>query len=212
MSTDLAGKALGAALFGHTRRAVLALLYTHPDERFFLRQISRRAGISPGSLHRELIRLAKAGILQRNVSARQVHYQANPECPIFPELKSLVIKTVGMGDVLRSALEPMRRRIEIAFVYGSVARGDWRKQSDVDLLIVGDVDFSEVVAELGPSQKVLGREVNPTVYSSAEFKSKLAGGHHFLSSVLDQSKLFLIGGERELAKLGPKRVAHGASK
>ncbi|MGH9815631.1 MAG: winged helix-turn-helix domain-containing protein, partial [Candidatus Acidiferrales bacterium] len=101
MSTELAGNALGAALFGHTRRAVLALLYTRPDESFFLRQISRRVGISPGALQRELVRLAKAGVWQRNVVARQIHYQANHECPIFAELKGLVIKTAGMGDVLR---------------------------------------------------------------------------------------------------------------
>lgn len=211
MST-LTSQALGAALFGRTRRAVLGLLYSHPDQNFFLRQIARQLAISPGAVQRELSRLSSAGILQRTVFVQQAHYRANPECPIFSELKGIVLKTIGVGDVLRAALLPLRSRIQIAFLYGSLARGDWKKQSDIDLMIVGDVNLEEVVARLASPQATLQREVNPTIYSPAEFETKVSRGHHFLSSVLKAKKLFLIGDERELASLGAIRVAKQASK
>ena len=106
---------LSATLFGKTRRAVLALLYSHADESFYLRQIARTADVGMGAVQREVKKLSKAGIIRRTVRGRHVYYQANPECPIYAELKSLVIKTVGVGDVLRAALVPITDRITVAF-------------------------------------------------------------------------------------------------
>jgi len=160
-----------------------------------------------GALQRELKGLSEAGIVRRTVRGNQVYYQAEPECPAFGELKGLVLKTFGLADVLRGALAPLSNRIRVAFVHGSFARGTVRASSDVDLLVIGEVTFAEVVAALSEAQRVLGREVNPTIYPPDEFRSKLAAGHHFLNSVLSTDKVFLIGDENELARLGGKPLA-----
>jgi len=160
-----------------------------------------------GGIQRELDRLTKAGILRRTVRGSQVYFQANADCPIFEELKALVVKTVGAADVLRAALAPLGDRIQVAFVFGSMARAEQREASDVDLLVVGNVEFSEVVAALAGAQAKLRRDVNPTVYSPEEFSAKVCAGHHFLRGVLKQEKIFLIGDDRDLARLAEKRLA-----
>ena len=119
----------------------------------------------------------------------------------YPELKSLIMKTAGMGDALRMAVMPLAERIRVAFIYGSVARGGERRESDVDLFVVGDVTLAEVVKTLSPIQLTLNREINPTVYPVEEFRTKRAAGHHFITSVLEGAKVFLIGGEDDLARL-----------
>ena len=212
MSTASSGSSLSTALFGRTRRAILALLFGHPDEAYYLRQLARSGGLGLGAVQREVKRLAEAGIFRRTVRGRQVYYQANPECPLFEELKSLVVKTAGVADVLRDALAPLASQIKIAFIYGSVARFKQKTGSDVDLLVIGDASFGDIVSALGPAQGILGREINPTVYSPTEFKSKLKARHHFLSSVLRNEKVFVIGDEHELARLGPIRLADRAQK
>ncbi len=141
MSTIFKTDSLSATLFGKTRRAVLALLYSHVEEHFYLRQIARTAEVGLGAVQRELKKLSEAGIIRRTIRGRQVYYQANPECPVYPELKSLVVKTVGVGDVLRTALVPLADRINVAFLFGSLVRGDERSSSDVDVMIVGNVTF-----------------------------------------------------------------------
>jgi predicted nucleotidyltransferase len=212
MGTASSHASPSAALFGRSRRAVLALLYGHPDEDYYLRQIARATGLGLGAVQRELQRLSTAGIISRSVRGQHVYYQANRGCAFFSELKSLVVKTVGAGDVLRSALTPLAAKVNVAFIYGSVARGDERPGSDVDLLVVGEVSFDDVVSALSSAQQTLAREVNPTVYPPAEFRAKLAAGHHFLTSVMREKKTFLIGDERGLSRLGSKRVAHRTSK
>ena len=113
----------------------------------------RRVGAGLGAVDREVSRLAGAGILTRTVRGRQVYYQANPSCPVFAEIKSLMVKTSGLAEVLRTALAPIARRIRLAFVYGSFAREDDRRASDVDVMIVGDITFGEVVAALNRAQE-----------------------------------------------------------
>ena len=193
MSTPSENNDLATTLFSKARRTILALLYGHADESFYLRQIVRITGIGLGSAQRELKQLTDAGIIQRSVQGRQVFYRANTESPVFVELKSLITKTAGIGDTLRNALASIVDRIDIALIYGSIASGKERWGSDIDLLIIGDVTFAEVVALIQPAQNLLGREINPTVYPSTEFKAKLAGNHHFLRDVLSGSKIFLIG-------------------
>ena len=198
---------LAASLFGKTRLAVLSLLFSHTDEAFYLRQLSRTAGVGLGALQRELQQLSAAGVIRRRMQGRQVYFQANPDCPIFPEIKNLVLKTSGISDVLRSALAPLADRIQVAFIYGSIARGGETRQSDVDILVVGRVKFSEIAAVLRPAQETLRREVNPSVYPPDEFRSKLKENHHFLNTVWKGQKLFLIGDEHELARMAEKRLA-----
>lgn len=201
MGTIFQNESLSATLFGKTRRTVLALLYSHADESFYLRQIARAAGAGMGAVQREVKSLAEAGIIRRTKSGRQVYYQANPECPVYEELKSLIIKTVGMGDVLRAALAPLEDRIHVAFLFGSLVQSNQRSESDADIMVIGDVTFAEVVSILGGFQETVRREINPVVYPPEEFRSKLAANHHFLKSVMDGSKFFLIGDQHELEKL-----------
>lgn len=201
---------LADALFGKARQSVLGLLFGRPEESFYVREIVRATHGGQGAVQRELKRLADAGIIERSQRGRQVYYHANRRCPIFAELQGLVVKTAGVGDVLRAALAPLGDRIHIAFIFGSFASGKPRRTSDVDVLVVGDVTFAEVVSACGPAQKRLAREVNPSVYPQSEFRAKLAAGHHFLASILTAPKIFLIGGERELAGLAKERLADRA--
>jgi len=207
MSTAPYKEDISQTLFGKTRRAVLSLLYSHVDEAFYLRQIVRVAGVGLGAVQRELKLLSDAGIIQRIVRGRQVYYQANPQCPVFGELKALVIKTVGIAAIVQAALAPLADRIRIAGIYGSIARSEEHRGSDVDLLVVGKVTFAEIVSALDQAQKTINREINPTVYPVDEFQSKLSAGHHFLSTIVEKPMFFLFGDKRELARLAKKRLA-----
>ena len=198
---------IAEALFGRTRRAVLALLYGHPDESFHMRRVARAVGAGQGAVQRELQRLAESGILTRSAEGHMVRYQANRECPVFGELRSLLVKTVGVADVLRSALAPLEDRVRLAVLFGSGAHGAFRSGSDVDVLVVGAATFAEVVAALAPAQEALRREVNPTVYGVDEFAARLSQGEHFLTSVLERPMVLLLGDEDDLAKLADERLA-----
>ena len=202
MGTTSSMDRIGTTLFGKTQRALLALFFGRPEQLFYLRQIVRTAGIGQGTVQRELARWVAAGLLTRTRRGNQGCYQVNMASPVYAELKALTVKTAGMTDVLRDALTGLAERITVAFVHGSVARGTEQAGSDVDVVVVGDVSFADVVAALHDAQAALGREVNPTVYPAAEFRKKLLAGHHFLTTVLATPKLFLIGGERELKRMG----------
>jgi predicted nucleotidyltransferase len=201
METTTRNKNLSSILFTKTRRAVLSLLYGHADESFYLRQIVRITGAGLGPVQRELKLLADAGIIRRSVQGHQVYFQANRDSPIFTELKSLITKTTGLVETLQSALAPIADRIIVALVYGSIAKGEENQRSDVDLLVVGDVAFAEVVKSLRSAQETLGREINPTVYPADEFRSKVAENHYFIRDILDGPKLFVVGDEDELKRL-----------
>lgn len=190
-------------LFGQTRRDVLALLLGRPDERFYLREILRAAGGGSGGVQRELKQLVAAGILDRVREGRQVYFSANRDANIFPELQAIIQKTAGAGDVLRAALAPLIRqeRIVLAFVYGSVAKGAQTANSDVDLLVIGDVTLTEVIPAVRDAEQRLGREVNPAVYPIAEFRKILNSGTAFLNRVVAGPKIFLAGDADELARL-----------
>lgn len=192
---------LSETLFGKTRRSVLSILYGHVDESFYLRQLARVAGGGMGAVQREVKALTAAGIIVRTGKNMQTYYQANSSCPIFGELKSIIMKTAGIGDLMKVALTPLAERIQIAFVYGSLVRGDENRRSDVDIMIIGDVTFAEVVERISNVQQTINREINPTVYPVEEFQKKLAAGHHFIKSVYECEKLFLIGDKHDLARM-----------
>lgn len=201
---------LADLLFGAYRRDALALLLLHPEAALHVREIARVTGKAPGTLLRELDRLAEAGILLRTSVGNQVQFQANGGCPIYEELRSILKKTAGVADVLRAALEPLATRIRSAFVYGSIARGDERAGSDVDVMVVGDADFADVVLALAPAGDSLRRVVNPNVYPPEEFAAKLAAGEPFLERVMADRKIFLIGAEDDLGQLAAHRKAQAA--
>jgi predicted nucleotidyltransferase len=191
---------LSQTLFGRTRAAVLSVLYGHVGEPFYLRQLARLTDISLGAVQRELRQLVDAGLISRRTVGAQTLYTANQESPVFAEIKSLVSKTVGMHDVVVAALEPLRKKINLAFVYGSVARSSETQGSDVDLMIIGNVDFGAVVEKLADAQRILNREINPTIYSVKEFRKKMNG--NFLKGVVTGKKLFIIGDDDVLRELG----------
>jgi predicted nucleotidyltransferase len=204
-----ATRPVSTALFGKTRNAVLALLFGHPDESFYVREIVRAVNSGLGSVQRELTSLEEAGIVQRTTRGNQVFYQANPRSPVFDELKSLVLKTAGVAEVLILAISPLRKSIRTAFIYGSMARATQGRGSDVDVFVVGDASFDEVADALAAAQKKLAREINPTVYPIPEFREKIREKHHFVTSVLAGEKIFLIGDERELAELAGAGLGSG---
>jgi len=188
-------------LFPRVRRAVLTLLLMDPDKRWHLREVVRRADCAVGTVRRELKGLADCGIVVESRDGNRTYYQANSQCPVYPELAGLIRKTSGMADVLRTALVGLGERVQVAFVYGSQARQEASPGSDVDLMVIGEAGFAEVVSALAQAQDTLGREINPTVYSAEEFGRKASSGHHFLRSVLKDRKIFLIGDADELGRL-----------
>jgi uncharacterized protein len=190
---------------------VLALLYGHADQSFYTRQIARQVDASIGTVQRELENLSKVGLIVRNSAGNLVFYQANRDALIFPEMRALVNKTFGVFSVLRSALQFLSKRIVVAFVYGSVAREEDTAQSDIDLMVVGDATLDQVLSRMAAVEDGVGRPINATVYSVAEFKSKLASGNHFVNSVLRGKKVFLRGDENELGKVGRVRLAKTGS-
>lgn len=191
------------AIFGSKLRTkILGWLYTHTDQRYFVRQLTNLIKEDSTNVSRELIRLEKAGIVVSTTEGRQKYYQANSKSPIFNELKSIVRKTFGVADVIREALAPVSGGIKAAFIFGSVARSSDDRKSDIDVMIIGDVTFDEVVAALSPAENTLGREINSVVYPVAEFSKKVNKDHYFVKNVLGKEKIFLIGDEDELARLG----------
>ncbi len=191
-------------LFPEVRKKVLALLLAKPDQQWYLRDIERRTNLAIGTVRRELIGLANAGIIIKSKDGNRTYYQANTDCPFFHELSGLLRKTAGLVDVLSEALESLARKIKVAFIYGSMATGSAKSQSDVDLMAIGECSFGEVVEALMPGQEKLCREVNPSVYPIDEFQKKLEAEYHFLKTVLREPKVFLIGNEDELARLAEK--------
>ncbi len=193
-------------LFGKTRSVLLALFYRSNEKSFYLREIIRITGIAPGAVQRELVNLLNMELITRHRDGNQVYFQANGASPIFSEIKSLMIKTFGLADILRSSLKPIKKQVKVAFIYGSIARGSEKSSSDVDVLVVGEVTFSKVSDLLGAAQQKLDREVNPSVYPEKEFIKKIFEGHHFLNEVIQSPKIMLIGDENDLAKLVKKRL------
>ncbi len=189
---------LSSILFTEYRRRVLGLLLLHPGQRYYLREVARLTGTVPGTLKRELSKLVEAGILNVSKVGNQAHYEANRACPIFEELASILRKTSGLADVLADGLLPLADRIEAAFVFGSMASGKASAASDIDLMVIGETDYATVVQLLHPLQQTLAREINPKLYSRAEWDKLVAGRSAFVRDIMGKPKLFVIGGESNL--------------
>lgn len=187
------------------RRKVLSLLLLNPERRLHVREIARLTGTTAGTLNKELRRLQEAGLLESERVGNQVRYSANRGHPIYPELAGILRKSVGLADVLIEALAPLADRIEAAFVFGSMARGTESADSDIDLLIVGAVEFGSVVDALQAAQQQLGRDINPKVYSLREWKSMLRSGDSFAVEVMARPRILLIGSDDEPAKPGRRK-------
>ena len=198
----------GTVLFGKTRRRVLGLLFGHPDEAFYVRDIVRRSGAAQGAIARELDALLGAGLLWRREDGRNVYYQANKQAPVFPELERLVAKTIALSDALREALAPLKH-IEFAVVFGPGARGPLKDRA-IDLLVIGDVRPAEVAAALATMKP--RRTVNPKVYPMSEFRKKVADNPRFFPSFLSEPPLFVIGEPDDFRRLGAPRSSKRAAR
>lgn len=188
---------LGDTLFTKTQQQVLGLLYGQPQRSFYTKEILRLTGMGVATIKRELDRMLAAGILRMTQIGNQHHYQANPQCPIYDELLSIVKKTFGLTGVIRLALEPLADNINWAFVFGSVASGKETASSDIDLLIIGKVSFADVVTMLYPVQETLGREVNPKIYRPAEWSKMRRANDAFVRDVMGKPRMDVMGGMDE---------------
>jgi predicted nucleotidyltransferase len=207
------GGGLADALFSKTQQRLIALLFVNPDRSYFANELVRLAGSGIGAVHRELTSLESAGLVTATRRGNQKHYQANRAAPIFEELRGIALKTFGVSEVLREALHPLASRIVYAFVYGSLAKRTDRAGSDVDLMVVSaDIAYADLFSAMAKAEGRLGRKVNPTIYTAAELERKVAAGETFISRVLAQPKIFVLGSEhdlRELAKARKGRAAKG---
>jgi predicted nucleotidyltransferase len=186
-------------LLGNYRKKVLSQLLLHPDADYHVRELARLTDTAPGTLHKELSKLAAAGLLLRKEQGNQVRYQANRQCPVFPELASLLRKTTGAAEVLAQALAPLQPAL--ALIFGSVARGTETAASDVDVLVITERGFGEVVRALHVAQTTLGREINPVVYTRAELQAQVAGQEPFVANLLAGPHIFLNGTPDDLSQL-----------
>lgn len=189
------------ALFPRTRQGILAAILLQPGRGWFLTDLARHLKAPPSSLQRELARLVGAEILGRRREGNLVYYRANQDNPLFPELRGLLLKTAGLRDQVRHALEPFEKQITAAFVFGSFASARESSESDVDVFVLGGVLLSDLSPALGDLEERLGRPVNAMIYSPAEVAAKARAGHRLLGRVLEGRKLFVIGTEDDLAEV-----------
>ena len=189
--------ALAEILSSKSRAEVFRLLFGVADAELHNRDLERRSGLSESAVRRELARLTRLGLLVRRVDGNRVYYRADKRHPLYPEIHNLVLKTTGLVDVLRDALEG--QAIDVAFVFGSVARGEQVAASDVDLMVIGEVGLRKLSGLLRGCEERIGREVNPHILTRAELRKRLEKKDHFLTSVMKAARLFVIGDEDDLA-------------
>jgi predicted nucleotidyltransferase len=187
------------ALFPKVRQRVLAVLFGMPDRSFYANEVIGLAQSGTGAVQRELAALSGAGLISVRTQGNQKHYQANSAAPVFAELRGLVLKTMGLADVVRTALAPIAAQIDAAFVYGSMAKQQDTVHSDVDVLIIStSLGYADVFGALEAATQQLGRKLNPTLYKPADLAKRIAQDTAFVTRVLQQPKIWLIGNEENL--------------
>ena len=197
--SEHASPGLAGALFSPVQLKVLGLLFGHAGRRFQSAELIRLAESGTGAVHRQLRRLEDAGWVTVTPVGNQKHYQANQACPAFDELRGLIVKTVGLVEPIRKALEPLSDRISAAFVYGSMAKGEAHAESDIDLLIVSaTLGLADLYEVLQGAESALGRTVNPNIMTLEEWKKRRQVPDSFAERVASQPHLFVVGGENEL--------------
>ena len=192
-------KSLADALFTKTQQRVLGVLFGQSERSFYASELIRDAGTGSGAAQRELAKLEQSGLIVTRRIGNQKHYQANAASPLFSELRNIVLKTVGLAEPLRDALKPLSSAIRAAFVYGSVAKATDQSASDIDLMIISDnLTYGEVFGALERATQTVGRKINPTVYTVAEFSKRTQTENGFVTRVLEQPKLWVIGSEHDI--------------
>jgi len=188
------------ALLPKTRQGILAAIFMQPDKTWYASELARRMGVPSSSLQRELADLTQVGLLKHSRQGRMAYYQANTASPVFTDLRGLLLKTAGLVDVLADALKPLKGRVHLAFVYGSIARNEDTSESDIDLMVIGKIEPADLALPIRHARTVLGRDINPTVYTPAEFDRKRATKDHFLTQVLSQPRLLVLGREDDMGR------------
>jgi uncharacterized protein len=190
---------LGDALFTTTQQKVLGLLYSRPEKTFYTKEILRMTGMGVATIKRELDRMLASGIISMTRIGNQHHYQANEGCPIYSELLGIVRKTFGISDVIKNALMTLDNQIVFSFIYGSIAKGEETTASDIDILLIADgLAYADVMARLMDAEQLLGRPVNPSIYTLGQIKEKLQQNNAFISRVMEQPKIWLKGSEDDV--------------
>ena len=185
---------IGDALFTKTQQRVLGLLYGKPDKSFYANEIVRWADMGRGTIRRELERLVSANLILVSPAGNQLHYQANPANPVYDELLGIVRKTIAIADQIREALEPFDAQIELAFIFGSIAKGSDIKTSDIELMLVGRrLVYDDIMDLLVSLETSLQRPINPTIYTPAKFREKITTGNSFLTRIMEQPTLMIKG-------------------
>lgn len=188
------------ALFPQVRQRLLSILLGQPERSFYANELIRQAGSGIGAVQRELQSLAAAGIVKAEMRGNQKHYQANEASPIFSELRSIISKTLGIPEIVRDALMPIADRISWAMLYGSAASGQLHAGSDIDVMVVSDqLTLEDLYRVLAGAETRSSRKINPTLYTSGEFRTRKLAGNHFLSKVLQGHHLSLIGSDSAVA-------------
>lgn len=194
-------KSIANVLFPKTRQKILRLTFLNPEKQFYLREFTNLTNTSPGAIERELKKLTSAGILSiERVNTKKL-YSANRNNPIFEELKNIIIKTFGIVDLIKKALLPFKNDIKLAVIFGSFVKGEFVASSDIDLLIVSEISYRNLVKITTPLEKIFQRAINLNVYSINEFKSKYTSDHHFIKSVFASEVIYLIGEINDAGKL-----------
>lgn len=194
---------IGDALFTKTQQRVLGLLYGKPGQSFYTNEIVRWADMGRGTIRRELARLVSAGLLVVTREGNQHHYRANPDNPIYQELLGIVRKTFGVADVIQAALAPVYEQMDLAFIYGSVAKREDNASSDIDLLVITDaLAYADLMTVLTDAEKSLGRSINPSIYTAEQIREKLEQKNTFLTRVMEQPKIWVKGSEDDIRKFG----------
>ena len=191
---------LAELLSSRARAEIFRLLLSGPGEELHVREIERRSGLNDSTIRQELRKLVRLDLVQSRRDSNRVYYRAKTENPLYPEIRNLVLKTSGLADALKSAL--VDKRIHVAFVFGSIARGDETATSDVDLMVIGQLGLRDLSGLLSGIQEKIGREVNPHVLKDEELRKRVRAKEHFVSSVLESPKIFILGSHHELEAMG----------
>jgi len=189
------------------RIRLLNTFLLNPDTEFYLRELAGKFNISPRHVSLELQNLKKIEIINKRISGKQHYYSINKKNPIFHELLNIFIKTIGVKGVVENYLNKYKNLIEFAFIYGSIAKGDARADSDIDLMIIGDISGREISGAMIDAGNEINREVNFNIISLSEFSSRLKSKDHFINSIYKESKLFILGDQNEFERLGKERLA-----
>jgi predicted nucleotidyltransferase len=192
---------LEALFTSHSRLEVLKLFFLRSSDRHYVREIASLTDQPVRAVQRELARLEQGGLLMSELDGNRKYYRANRDTPVFDELRSLLVKTAGLTDEIKGQLQNQSEQIDLAFIFGSFAKGEESSRSDVDILVIGSISARALAALIAQLKVDLEREINPTILPQVEFKQKLKASDPFILSIIQEPKIFLIGSEDELETL-----------